>query len=533
MSSPPLSQRTVNAARAPRARGLRALVLAVTAAALLSVAPRPARAQGRPTFDVDATYRVQLDDSPRRGPADAPITIVELSDFACRYCNRAQAAIEQLEQLYPGKIRRVYRQTPLDPEDGTLAAEAALAAHSQGQFWPMHDRLFAVHGQVDRASVDAIAAELGLDLARFRADLDSRRQRAIVARDSTAAVSLGVFSTPWFFINGRPVRGAQPLSVLRRVVDEELARAASMVASGVPPADLYDTLMANAQPHGTAGGPEEVYDRPRLDADQIYRIGLGDPGTRIGADAAPVTVVVFSDFECPFCVRIAPTLARLRREHPDDVRMVYRHLLMQSHPHAQLAAEASMAAAAQGKFWQYHDLLLADPGHLERSELESRAAALGLDLAAFRAALDDRRYHDAVAADAAAAASVGVTGTPTVFVNGTPLEGAVPYDALDSLVTAKRNEARALVGHDVDPRDVYGLIMQTATHTEAGDPSRVPEVASVELALTQDDYTASVTAACRARDTARAKKLADRLDRKHRLLVRSTCAVHGVDLPAT
>jgi len=189
-----------------------------------------------------------------------------------------------------------------------------------------------------------------------------------------------------------------------------------------------------------------------------------------------------------------------------------------------------MAAAAQGKFWPYHDLLFADAGHLERSDLESRAAALGLDLARFRAALDDRRYHDAVAADAAAGASLGVNGTPTTFVNGTPFEGAVPYDALNALVDLKLTEARSLVSHDVDPRDLYGLIMQTATRTEAGDPSRVPDVATVELALVQEDYTTSVAAACRARDPERARQLADKLDRTHRPLVRRSCAVYGVDL---
>ena len=106
----------------------------------------PVAAQPR-GFDPDAIYAVPLRDSPRRGPDDALLTVVEFSDFGCRFCIRAQHTLEQLERLYPGQIRHVFRHFPLDEDDGTLAAEAAVAAGQQGAFWPMHDRLFAVRGQ--------------------------------------------------------------------------------------------------------------------------------------------------------------------------------------------------------------------------------------------------------------------------------------------------------------------------------------------------------------------------------------------------
>jgi protein-disulfide isomerase len=511
-------------------RAVRCAFALVLVAAAVASAPDAAWAQ-RPTFDPEATYRVPLGDSPRRGPDDAPITVVELSDFACRYCNRAQHTLTQLEALYPGKIRRVYRQTPLDLADGSLAAEAALAAHAQGQFWPMHDALFAVRGRVDRAAVESLADVLGLDLARFRADLDERRHLPAVHRDAGDAQALGVFSTPWFFINGRAVRGAQPLAVMRRIVDEELARADELIAGGVAPAGLYEHLMLSARARGESGGPEEDYGDPALDLNAVYRLGMGEPGHRRGPDDALVTIVEFSDFECPFCARNAPVLARLLREHPDDVRLVFRHSPLSFHAHAQLAAEASMAAAAQGKFWEYHEALFADVEHLERADLEQRAATLGLDLAAFRAALDDRRYRDVVAADAAAAAALGVSGTPTMFINGQPIEGSAPYEQLAALIGEKRAEAERLISVGVARGDVYGLLMDRAERGEGGDPSKFPALASVDdLALGQGDLALAVHAACRAREDERARALAKKLG-AGRAAVAADCAVYGIDLP--
>ena len=185
-------------------------------------------------FDPDGIYQVPLGDGPRRGSDRAPITIVVWSDFTCAYCERVRATTEQIDRLYPGQVRWVFRHMPLDDE-WTLSAEASLAAAAQGRFWPMHDRLFAVRGRVDRAALELIAGELGLDLGRFRADLDTGAYRKAVAIDVEAARHLGVSSTPAFFVNGRPLRGNQPLQVFVAAIDQELARARAALAAGVAP----------------------------------------------------------------------------------------------------------------------------------------------------------------------------------------------------------------------------------------------------------------------------------------------------------
>jgi protein-disulfide isomerase len=194
------------------------------------------------------------------------------------------------------------------------------------------------------------------------------------------------------------VHGNQSLQVFVEVVEQELARAAAQPAGP----GRYDALVAGGNP--SADAPHDAASpRHELDHNTIYRVGLGLPGHQVGPDDALVTIVVWSDFQCPFCARMAPVLAHLRDRYGDDVRIIYRHVAMSFHRDAALAAEAAVAAAEQGKFWAFHDQVFGDFGHLARVDLERFATAAGLDLARFRAALDDHRYRDAVLAETAAA----------------------------------------------------------------------------------------------------------------------------------
>jgi protein-disulfide isomerase len=496
----------------------RALVCAVIVALAAGRA-----AADPPGFDPDAVYQVATGAGPHRGPDDAPITIVEWSDFACKFCNRVTPTLEQVDRLYPGKVRWFYRTYPLDQDD-TLGAEAALAAAAQGQFWPMHARLFAVHGQVDRADVEGIAADLGLDLNRFRAALDTHQYRAQVTADFQAAIALGIHSTPTFFINGRPVQGALPLREFTRILDQELQR-----AQALPVADRYAQLIAHGRPG--ADTPDAAAPRFELDPATIYAVGLGLPGHATGPDDALVTIVEWSDFECPYCARNAPTIEAVRKDFAGAVRVIYRHLPLFFHPHAELAAEAGAEAAHQGKFWAFHDALFA-LGKVGRADLETAGATAGLDLSALRAALDDRRWREAVAADSAAGSIAGVTGTPTMFINGQPVVGAVSYEHLKPVVEAAKAAAEQLVARGVAPGDVYGVITMSAADGERGDPARMPSAQTAALELGPIDREVAVVAACRGRDKDRAATLAGKLTGAHHAAAADACAAYGVDLGA-
>lgn len=162
-----------------------------------------------------------------------------------------------------------------------------------------------------------------------------------------------------------------------------------------------------------------------------------------GSPTSAVKIVLFSDFECPFCSRLEPTLHEIEKSYGDRVQLIFRQFPLPFHAHARLAAAASLCAADQGKFWEMHDLLFADQKKLDRPALDDRAAKLGLDGAAFARCLDQGRHDAEIQSDIAAGGSAGVTGTPTMIVNGHLLAGAVSYDDAARLVERELAAARA------------------------------------------------------------------------------------------
>ena len=164
------------------------------------------------------------------------------------------------------------------------------------------------------------------------------------------------------------------------------------------------------------------------EADKVETVALGSSPSRGAADA-PVTVVVFSDFQCPFCAKAEGTIHDLEAAYPGKIRFVFKNQPLPFHVHARLAAKAALAAGEQGKFWEYHDALFAHQKELDRASLERYAEELDLDLRRFRAALDDTRLDIAVEADITEAHRLDVKGTPTFFVNGRTVVGSQPIAA--------------------------------------------------------------------------------------------------------
>jgi len=153
-----------------------------------------------------------------------------------------------------------------------------------------------------------------------------------------------------------------------------------------------------------------------------------------GNPGAPVTVVEFSDFQCPYCVRARPTVNRVRETYGDKVRWVFRHFPLDFHAQAEKAGEAAACAGEQGKFWEMHDLLWANSAQLQVADLKAHAATLGLDAASYGQCLDSGRHAGLVEADLRAGQGYGVSGTPAFFVNGRPLVGAQPFDAFAQVI---------------------------------------------------------------------------------------------------
>jgi len=159
-----------------------------------------------------------------KGPADAPIQLVEFSDFHCPFCKRVEPTLSQVLAKYDGKIRFVYKDFPIDSlhPGARAASEAARCAGEQGKFWEFHAKLYGGPADSSAPTLQAYAQQVGLDPAKFEACRSSRKYQAPVQTDVAEATKLGINGTPGFFINGRFLSGAQPLEAFTKIIDEEL-----------------------------------------------------------------------------------------------------------------------------------------------------------------------------------------------------------------------------------------------------------------------------------------------------------------------
>ncbi len=177
-------------------------------------------------------------------------------------------------------------------------------------------------------------------------------------------------------------------------------------------------------------------ERPRVEVSAV--------GAARGPADARVTLIEFSDFQCPFCVRAKPVLDEIAKRHPKDVRIVYRHLPLDSlHPRARPSAEAAACAAEGNKFWEYHDKLFENNRALSDDDLRKYAAEVGLEAGAFDECVRTRRHQAAVEQDAQEAKRIGITGTPAFVVNGILMSGLKSADELDAVIREELGQAES------------------------------------------------------------------------------------------
>jgi protein-disulfide isomerase len=388
-------------------------------------APPPAQAQ-----------KVALPDNAAmvtRGPQDAKVTIVEFSDFQCPFCSRVEPTLAQIAKEYPKDVRLVWRNQPLPFHPNAMpAAEAACAAGEQGKFWEMHDKMYANQQQLSPDSYNKWAQESGLNMNKFKASVDAHECKPRIEADSKYGQSVGANGTPTFFINGRQLVGAQPYDQFKAVIDSEIKHADDLLKKGTPKNKLYEaavddnvknTPAAPAQPQQP--GAPNPNDRKTVDI-------TGSPVK--GSPKAPVTIVVFSDFQCPFCGRAEPTVKQIEDEYKDKVKVVWKNQPLPFHPNAMPAAKAAMAAYKQGKFWEMHDKLFSNQQALSDAIYAQYAKELGLDMAKFNADLNSPEIAASIQKDMQQGGSLGANGTPTFFINGRQLVGAQPADQFKQII---------------------------------------------------------------------------------------------------
>ncbi|MCH9683581.1 MAG: thioredoxin domain-containing protein [Deltaproteobacteria bacterium] len=403
-------------------------------------------------------YYVPLADAPARGPTNAAVTVVMFSDFECPFCEKGHQIMGELQRRYGGAVRVAYKAFPLDMHPhALLAAMAARTAQAQGKFWNFHDRLFSQKG-LDTDTLFAHANAANLDVDILRRDLETLAHAPAVSRDLRLGRRLGVSSTPTFFINGRLVTGAKPLRDFEAIIEDELTRVEQWRKDGLDPEQTYA--------HAIADGYRKVVftDDNRLDADAVVPVPLGTSPRR-GPDDAPITIVAFGDFECPYCAKGTDTVESLREHYGQQIRVVHKHSPLPFHSHAYVAARAAVAAHAQGKFWAFHDALYARRARFDEDDLVEVAKEAGLNMKKFRKAMDNIETDAAIEKDTSLAMSLGVTGTPAYFINGRPVQGAQPELVFRIVIAEELERAAAAKERGVSGADLY----EALTHSPLDD----------------------------------------------------------------
>jgi len=281
-------------------------------------------------------------------------------------------------------------------------------------------RLVQAIYEARRRAVDQIVADALIDQeARSR----GVERSALIEKEITDKVTpvTDVDVANWYQINQARVQGA-PLDQVRAPIR----------------AYLVQERMEEARQRFIGVLKEKTAVRVTLEPP---RLKVAATGPSKGPASAPIEMVEFSDFQCPFCLRAHATVDEVLKKYGDRIHFVYRHYPLPNHPNARPAAEAAACAAEQGKFWQYHDRLFEQQSRLSEADLKAHAAALGLDAPKFNACVDSRKYRDQVETDMKEGNEAGVDGTPAFFINGRLLSGAQPFQAFQRLIDEELGRA--------------------------------------------------------------------------------------------
>ncbi len=205
-----------------------------------------------PAADPNSVYSVSIADAPVRGPATAKVTIVEAAEFACPFCRMAEPTLERIAKEYPNDVRFAFKHFVVHPQIATTPALAACAAQKQGKFWEMKKAIWdSAWEMTDRpkmkdpqllsqANMEKLAGDLGLNMDKFKSDMGGQGCKDLISQQQQSMSQVGVDGTPGFFVNGRPLSGAQPFENFKAVIDEEIKKADDAMKKGTKPEEYYE-----------------------------------------------------------------------------------------------------------------------------------------------------------------------------------------------------------------------------------------------------------------------------------------------------
>lgn len=457
---------------------LSAISLTAAAISLVACPAKPEAEQG--TIDIDLRrYVVNLEAEEYAIGGEQPlVTIIVWSDYACAPCGRTWQVMRHIVEDYGDDVRVVFRAGTVPGfEQGERAAEAVFAAGGQGKFWEMHWRLFEYPDDFSTPVLRKHAEVIGLDVPQFMDDLDTGRFSSPRIRHRRQAAALGVSPLPAAFCNGLFVLGFKDEAGWHALIDREIATARKMMQDGIKRTDVYAEFMRTAK----RGRVDENDEAKRLQAERNaeaeaneptslrspefklrYAVPTGAPG--FGPADAPVVLVEFVDYQCPYCRKAHTDVVPVLLERfPEDLRVEIRQLPLEIHPSAPAAARAALTAAEQGKFGEFHNRLLSgDSGAMGYSTFISTAEQVGLDIEAFKRDFQTRAVGDKLAADVLLARRLGIQGTPGFFVNGRYVDGVRDVETFARMIEEELARAEPLEAAGTPRAELHAALMKEA-----------------------------------------------------------------------
>jgi protein-disulfide isomerase len=303
--------------------------------------------------------------------------------------------------------------------EGTPITRAAVESRARGDL----NRLRQQDYEARRAALDALVAEelLKKEAARRRLSVEALLETEVEAK--AEPVTAEQLEAQWTAVRGRV--GSRPEAEGRRLVEQDLRQQR-----------LAERRAAFLRELWTRAGVSTRLEPPR------FQVEVGNAPLR-GPRNAPVTIVEFADFECPYCARVVPTVKKIAERYGDQVRIAFRDYPLPNHTKAPKASEAAACAADQGQFWEMYEKLFAAGGKLDAVDLKRHAIDLGLDSAAFYECLDSGRKAAGIRDSVEAAQQLGITGTPAFYINGRLLSGAQPFERFAEVIDEELARVRS------------------------------------------------------------------------------------------
>jgi protein-disulfide isomerase len=442
---------------------------------------------------------LNLQNQPWLGGRNAVVVITLWSDFQCPFARRVNPLLASLVKKYPKDLKVVWFDFPLRFHKQAMpAAIAARSVFQQGgnqKFWRFHNKVFANSKNISRDTLVEWAKETGANGDEVKRDLEAGRIRKLMDDSIRLAKQIGVRGTPTLFVNGLRFKGRRSVDGFSKAIDAEIAAAKRDIGAGKTTRDKYYAYLMQGergrQAAKAGAGPKTgKRKRRKLNPKIIYRIPITKDEPWKGAKRPLVTMVLWSDFECPYCKYMACTLEEVLRKYPKTVRLVFRHNPMSFHHTAMPAAEATLAALAQkGRrgFWRMYakvfplkhcprntskvklrdwlEKMKSRHPKLTRSTLEGFAKKVRLNMTRFRRAMDSHSHRAHVKAQASASKKLGARGTPALFVNGRYVRGYRNFARLKVIIDSELAKARRLVKRGVSKRKLYHHITSGGSRT--------------------------------------------------------------------